>query len=122
MKVIRKMSLVNIGPETETIEYKKSTGEMKEAMISIAAILNKHKKGVLYFGVKNDGTVIGQVITDESLRKVSQAIGNHITPAIYPEIKAVRIGERECIQVDFEGIVSHILRIVFHVSELQMKI
>lgn len=103
MKVIRKMSLVNIGPETETIEYKKSTGEMKEAMISIAAILNKHKKGVLYFGVKNDGTVIGQVITDESLRKVSQAIGNHITPAIYPEIKAVRIGERECIQVDFEG-------------------
>lgn len=42
MKVIRKMSLVNIGPETETVEYKKSTGEMKEAMISIAAILNKH--------------------------------------------------------------------------------
>ena len=42
MKVIRKMSLVNIGPETETIEYKKSTGEMKEAMISIAAILNNH--------------------------------------------------------------------------------
>ena len=50
MKVIRKMSLVNIGPETETIEYKKSTGEMKEAMISIAAILNKHKKGVPFAG------------------------------------------------------------------------
>lgn len=46
------MSLMNIGPETETIEYKKSTGELKEAIISIVAILNKHKKGTLYFGVK----------------------------------------------------------------------
>ncbi|MCI8466454.1 MAG: transcriptional regulator [Lachnospiraceae bacterium] len=97
------MSLTNIGPETETIEYKKSTGEMKEAMLSIAAILNKHQKGQLFFGVKNDGTVIGQIITEESLRKVSQAIGNHIAPAIYPEIKVVRFGERDCIQVNFEG-------------------
>lgn len=56
-------------------------------MFSIAAILNKRQKGELYFGVKNDGTVIGQEINDESLRKVSQAIGNHIKPAIYPEIK-----------------------------------
>lgn len=56
-------------------------------MFSIAAILNKRQKGELYFGVKNDGTVIGQEINDESLRKVSQAIGNHIKPAIYPKIK-----------------------------------
>lgn len=97
------MTLKNIGSETETIEYKKSTGEIKEAIISIVAILNKHKKGSLYFGVKNDGTVVGQVITDETLRKVSQAIGNHITPVIYPEIKNVMYGDRECIRVNFEG-------------------
>lgn len=74
MKVIRKMSLVNIGPETETIEYKKSTGEMKEAMISIAAILNKHKKGVLYFGVKNDGN--GLVLCRASYCKEIVSYGN----------------------------------------------
>ena len=56
------MALVNIGSETEQIEYKKSIGELKEAMFSIAAILNKHQKGELYFGVKNDGTVIGQEV------------------------------------------------------------
>ena len=56
-------------------------------MFSIAAILNKRQKGELYFGVKNDGTVIGQEINDESLRKVSQAIGNDIKPAIDPKIK-----------------------------------
>ena len=31
-------------------------------MFSIVAILNKHQKGELYFGVKNDGTVIGQEV------------------------------------------------------------
>ena len=47
--------------------------------------------------MKNDGTVIGQEINDESLRKVSQAIGNHIKPAIYPEIKIQQFGDRKTI-------------------------
>ena len=72
-------------------------------MFSIVDILNKHQKGELYFGVKNDGTVIGQEINDESLRKVSQAIGNHIKPAIYPEIKIQQFGDRKTILVRFEG-------------------
>ena len=32
---------LNLGIETETLEFKKSTGELKEAMHSICAILNK---------------------------------------------------------------------------------
>lgn len=32
---------MNLGIETETLEFKKSTGELKEAMHSICAILNK---------------------------------------------------------------------------------
>lgn len=50
---------MNLGIETELLEFKKSTGELKEAMNSISAILNKHQHGELYFGVKPDGTVIG---------------------------------------------------------------
>ena len=52
--------LYSLGEETEQIEFKKSTGELKESVISIASILNKHGSGKLYFGVKNDGTVIGR--------------------------------------------------------------
>ena len=33
---------MNIGKETEQIEFKKSTGELKEGVISIASMLNKH--------------------------------------------------------------------------------
>ena len=50
---------MNIGSETEQIEFKKSTGELNEGIVSIVAILNKHQAGELYFGVKNDGTVLG---------------------------------------------------------------
>ena len=48
--------------ESETLELKRSTSELKEAIISIVAILNKHQKGELYFGIKNNGYVIGQNI------------------------------------------------------------
>lgn len=46
---------MNLGIETETLEFKKSTGELKEAMYSIGAMLNKHQHGELYFGIKTDG-------------------------------------------------------------------
>ena len=57
--------------ESETIELKKSTSEIREAIVSIAAILNKHQQGELYFGVKNTGLVTGQSVTDKTLRDVS---------------------------------------------------
>ena len=95
--------MVNIGKETEQIEYKKSTGELKEGVISIASILNKHGSGELYFGVKNNGDVIGQEITDMTLRDISQAISYHIKPVIYPVIDTRIFGDKEVAYVKFEG-------------------
>ena len=71
--------------------------------VSIGAILNKHQKGELYFGVRPDGTPIGQEISEKTLRDISQAISNHIEPQIFPEIQTVRIDGKECILVRFEG-------------------
>ena len=96
-------TLYSLGDETEQVEFKKSTGELKEAVISIAAILNKHGSGDLYFGVKNNGDVIGQEITDKTTREVSQAIGNHLRPVIYPEIKKETYDGRDVVHVRFEG-------------------
>ena len=58
---------MNLGIETETLEFKRSTGELKEAVHSICAILNKHQCGELYFGVKTDGT---------GLRRIANACDN----------------------------------------------
>jgi len=77
--------------ESEKRELKKSTSELKEAIVSIAAILNKHQKGELYFGIRNDGTVIGQIVSGKTIRDVSKTISEHIEPRIYPRIEKVEI-------------------------------
>ena len=94
---------MNMDRETETLEFKKTTGELKEGIISIAAMLNKHQKGELYFGIKPDGTPMGQEVTEKTLRDISQTIHNHISPQIFSEIKTVTINGKECIHVRFEG-------------------
>lgn len=89
--------------ESETIELKKSTSELKEAVISIVAILNKHGSGELYFGIRNDGTVIGQQVTEKTIRDISQALAEGIEPKIYPKIERVNIENRDCILITFSG-------------------
>ena len=97
------MPYVNIGEETEQMEFKKSTGELKEGVISIASIMNKHESGDLYFGVKNNGDVVGQEISDTTMRDVSQAIRANIKPPIYPVIEKLHYGDKDVIHVRFEG-------------------
>lgn len=50
---------MNIGGENEFVEHKKTTSEIKEGMVSISSILNKHGYGELFFGVRNDGEAFG---------------------------------------------------------------
>ena len=94
---------MNLGKETETLEFKKSTGEMKEAMVSISSILNKHGIGTLYFGVKPNGDVIGQDVSESSLRDVSRTIFEQIRPQIYPAIEEVKLDDKQLIRVEFSG-------------------
>lgn len=89
--------------ESEAVELKKSTSELKEAIISIAAILNKHRRGKLIFGVKPNGEIIGQTVTEKTLRDVAKAISDHVEPKIYPEVKRERIKDKVCIAVEFSG-------------------
>ncbi|OGF47153.1 MAG: transcriptional regulator [Candidatus Firestonebacteria bacterium RIFOXYC2_FULL_39_67] len=89
--------------ESEILEFKKSTSELKEAVISISAILNKHQEGELYFGIKNDGEIVGQAIGSATARDISQAISNHIEPKIYPSIETVNIKGKSCIKIEFKG-------------------
>ena len=90
--------------ESETMELKKSTSELKEAIISIVAILNKHQQGELYFGITNDGTVVGQTVGEKTIRDISKAISDFIEPKIYPEINQVVIEDKTCIHIQFNGL------------------
>jgi ATP-dependent DNA helicase RecG len=94
---------MKIGKENEKLEFKKTTSELKEGVISISAILNKHGGGELYFGIRNDGTPIGMDISEKTLRDISQAIAHSLEPKVYPKVAEVFIDEKPCVHVEFTG-------------------
>jgi ATP-dependent DNA helicase RecG len=89
--------------ENETLELKKSTAQLKNGVISIASILNKHGHGELFFGIKDDGTVVGQEVSEKTIRQISQSIAENIEPKIYPEINHIKIKGTDCIHIKFSG-------------------
>ena len=64
--------------ETETREFKKSLAELKQGLASLAAMLNKHGRAELWFGIAPNGSAVGLDVNEKTLRDVSQAIAAHI--------------------------------------------
>lgn len=89
--------------EDEYTEFKKTTGELNEAMVSISSILNKHRRGKIFFGLKNDGTPFKFTITDSTVRDVSRKIFEAIRPQIFPSVFTDKIDGSEVIVVEFRG-------------------
>lgn len=95
---------MNLGIESEKVEFKKSTSELIEGVISICAMLNKHGEGIVYFGVKNNGDIIGQKeINENTLRDVSRKIAEGIKPQIIPTIALELIEDKKIIKVSVKG-------------------
>lgn len=94
--------MINLGRESEYVEFKKSTNELNEAMASISSMLNKNGKGTIYFGVRNNGDAIGQQISDSTLRDISRKIHEDIKPDIYPSIHEME-NSPGVIAVEFSG-------------------
>lgn len=89
--------------EDEQNEFKRTTGELNEAMLSVSAILNKHGNGTIYFGLKNDGTPFKFTITGSTIRDVSRKVYEAIKPQIFPEVQTVFMDGIEVIKLSFSG-------------------
>lgn len=89
--------------ETETVELKKSLAELKQGLISLTAMLNKHGRAELWFGVAPNGKPAGIDMTEKTLRDVSQAVASHIEPRIYPEITQQLLAGKSCLRVRASG-------------------
>ena len=95
---------MNLGIETEVLEFKKSTSEIKEAMDDICAMLNKHGYGTLYFGVKPNGDVVGQQVSTSALDDIGRTIKDAIKPMIYAKVKNFDLNNGlEYIEVKVKG-------------------
>lgn len=95
--------MVNLGRESETVEFKESTAEVDKACKAIVAMLNKAGEGTLYFGVKDNGDVVGQKIGKVTLSNLADKIKTSIVPSIYPTIRKMDIDERSIVCVAFSG-------------------
>ena len=89
--------------ESETIEFKKSTAEVKPGVVSIVAMLNKHGRGEVYFGIADDGKVLGQTIGRMTLKDVTQAVVDNTEPKVYPKVEVRQIEGKDCIVVEAHG-------------------
>lgn len=95
---------MNIGKETEYIEFKESTAEKEKGIESMSSILNKHGKGTLFFGVRNNGDVKGQIVGESTLNKLSQEIARDLKPQCrYSIAERVSIEGAHFIEVEFSG-------------------
>jgi ATP-dependent DNA helicase RecG len=94
-------ALVSQG-ESDTIEFKRSTGEMKEAMQTLCAFLNG-MGGTVLFGVKPNGAIEGQEVSDQTLRDIAQA-ADRFEPPAHVSIQRVRVKPaHDVIAVAVEG-------------------
>ncbi|MCC6630386.1 MAG: putative DNA binding domain-containing protein [Chloroflexi bacterium] len=84
--------------ESETLEFKRSTGEQRAAMHALTAMLN-HRGGRVIFGVEDDRRITGQHVGDRTLEDLAQEIGQ-IEPPVFPAVERAAIGDgRELIVV-----------------------
>ncbi|MBM4050517.1 MAG: ATP-binding protein [Planctomycetes bacterium] len=61
------------GGESETLEFKRTTGELKKAMRTLCAFLNT-RGGRVLFGVTDDGDVRGQHVGKGTLESITDAL------------------------------------------------
>ena len=84
--------------ESETREFKETTGTRREATRTVCSFLNQ-RGGQVLFGVTQDGSVVGQQVSERTIEELSDEL-RRIDPPAFPTVERVRVdGDREVIVV-----------------------
>ena len=82
-------TLVDSG-ESETLEFKATTGTRREAAMTVCAFLNQ-RGGQVLFGVTPAGAVAGQQVNERTIEELSAEF-RQIDPPAFPTVERVPIG------------------------------
>lgn len=78
--------------ETQIYEFKGPGTEARKITKEIAAMLNTHQGGLIFYGIDDDGSIVG---SDVSLQKLDQplqnSIKNSISPAATVRLHTIRV-------------------------------
>ena len=84
--------------ESETLEFKETTGTRREGTRTVCAFLNQ-RGGQVLFGVTQAGVVVGQQVGERTIEELSAEL-QQIDPPAFPTIERVRVDSgREVIVV-----------------------
>lgn len=91
--------------ETEFYEFKTSLSQLDRGIEAIAAMLNKHGRSDVFFGVDNDGEAVGlgSDIGAETIKKIETRITEKIKPEIVPSIILEDYDGKKVIHVTAKG-------------------
>ena len=76
--------------ESETMEFKATTGTRREAARTVCAFLIQ-RGGQVLFGVTPDGAVVGQQVGERTIEELSAELGR-IEPPAFPTVQRVPVG------------------------------
>ena len=89
---------VSFSGESETLEFKGTTGARREAAMTVCAFLNQ-EGGQVLFGVTPAGAVAGQQVGERTIEELSAEI-QRIDPPAFPTVERIPVdGGREVIVV-----------------------
>jgi ATP-dependent DNA helicase RecG len=83
--------------ESETLEFKKSTGQRTEAAKTVCALLNG-LGGFVIFGVTDQGEMVGQQTGSKTLEDIISEI-KRIEPPAFPDIETVALSNQNALIV-----------------------
>ena len=85
--------------ESHYLEFKKSTTQLKAAVETLCAFLNS-KGGIILIGVKDNGQILGQQVSDRTKQEIANEI-RKIEPHAHIEVHYVAIGDaKQLIVID----------------------
>ncbi len=84
--------------ESDTVEFKRSTAQLRRAGETLCGFLNGNGGQVL-FGVAPDGKAVGQQVSDATLCDIAAMLGRFEPPARMIEMDRVDVGEGRAVVV-----------------------
>ncbi len=96
MRLDELRSLVR-GGESDTVEFKRSTGQRTAAAKTVCAMLNG-LGGFVLFGVNDKGELVGQQVSSKTLEEVELAFAR-IEPPAFPEVETIHLGDDKAVIV-----------------------
>ncbi len=90
--------IINEG-ESESLEFKSSFN--KAVLETIVAMSNK-KGGRIIIGVKNDKTILGVTLSEETIQKWINEIKQNTQPSIFPDFELINIKNKNIIFISID--------------------